>query len=78
MDCPVCGGTAAVVRSITDGETVTRRRECRECGFRFNTIETDADLYARTARRREEEIATCVDKALAKLRTEVLHLLLKE
>lgn len=78
MDCPVCGGTAAVVRSRTDGETVTRRRECRECGFRFSTVESDADLYARSARLREEEIAACVDKAFAKLRTEVLHLLLKE
>ena len=78
MDCPVCGGSTFVLHSRTDGETVTRRRECRECGFRFSTIETDADLYARTARQREEEITACVDKALAKLRTEVLHLLLKE
>lgn len=78
MDCPVCGGSTSVLSSRTDGETVTRRRECKDCGFRFSTVEFDADLYARTARRREEEITACVDKALAKLRTEVLHLLLKE
>ena len=78
MDCPVCCGRTAVLHTDSDGETVTRRRECKECGFRFNTTETDDDLYMRSARWREEEITACVDSSLAQLRTEILHLLLKE
>src|SRR5699024_2359463 len=43
MHCPFCqhGGTPVIdSRLADDGATVRRRRECPECGERFNTFET--------------------------------------
>ena len=45
MDCPDCGHdrTAVIDTSgSTDAQTVRRRRECRDCGFRFTTYERPA------------------------------------
>lgn len=42
MKCPYCGYQEDKVldsRSARDGEVVKRRRECLECGRRFNTYE---------------------------------------
>jgi len=42
MKCPGCGATDSRVldsRPIDDGASVKRRRECNECGKRFNTYE---------------------------------------
>ena len=43
MDCPVCGGDTRVLDSRTaeDGESIRRRRECRDpgCRTRFTTYE---------------------------------------
>lgn len=42
MTCPVCGGNTRVVDTRhPDCETVWRRRECTECGYRFNTEEQE-------------------------------------
>lgn len=42
MTCPVCGGNTKVVDSrVKDCDSVWRRRECQECGYRFNTEETE-------------------------------------
>lgn len=40
MICPKCGGVLAVVDSVTDDNSVYRRRKCVECGNRFYTTET--------------------------------------
>ncbi|MFB6135987.1 MAG: transcriptional regulator NrdR [Halobacteriaceae archaeon] len=48
MRCPDCGeGTSRVVDSqpINEAGAIRRRRECKECGFRFTTYErTEWDL----------------------------------
>ena len=46
MTCPYCGcSDTRIVDSRKRGDSVFRRRECIECGKRFNTIEIDYDLY---------------------------------
>lgn len=39
MQCPYCGGDAAVLDSRTTSEGVRRRRSCGECKRRFTTYE---------------------------------------
>ena len=45
MTCPVCGEKTRTTNSRSNVESVRRRRECRECGHRFTTIELEVDLY---------------------------------
>ena len=49
MICPNCGsGQTAIVDSRESGwggETVRRRRRCRECGFRYSTFEITEESY---------------------------------
>ena len=46
MTCPICERKAtAVIDSRADCESVMRKRECKECGFRFPTIEIDLDMF---------------------------------
>lgn len=45
MTCPKCGGETCVIDSRPSEDSVRRRRECLECGDRFNTMEIDADYY---------------------------------
>lgn len=54
MTCPVCGGKTCITDSRSDGETVRRRRKCRECGHRFTTEEIDADLQAQRQRKLDQ------------------------
>lgn len=41
MRCPKCRGRSEVTNSRVraEGEVVVRRRECRECSFRWSTSE---------------------------------------
>lgn len=39
MTCPMCGKRTHVVESRDNGIIVRRRRECKECKFRFTTYE---------------------------------------
>ena len=45
MKCPVCLGDTAVIDSRDDPDAVNRRRKCKKCGYKFNTVEIDNDLY---------------------------------
>ena len=45
MLCPVCEGETKVIDSRRKPDCVNRRRECLECGFRFNTVEVDTDYF---------------------------------
>lgn len=47
MTCPKCGGDTKVVDSRKSIDHVIRYRRCIECKYRFNTIETDEDIYVR-------------------------------
>lgn len=41
FDCPKCGAPEnRVVNTRPIGNNIWRRRECRECGFRWNTYES--------------------------------------
>lgn len=53
MTCPVCGERTLIYDSRPDesGESVRRRRKCRVCGYRFTTIEVDAEQLTRRRQR---------------------------
>ena len=53
MTCPKCNEKTKVIESITEDDSITRRRECTKCGYRFNTVEIDKDLYERLSNRKE-------------------------
>lgn len=44
MTCPICEGATKVINSRTNSESVRRRRECVDCGYRFSTLELDIDM----------------------------------
>lgn len=50
MTCPKCNGKTKTIDSRADEDSVSRRRECLSCGYRFSTVEIDADLYERMAK----------------------------
>ena len=45
MTCQVCGSKTFVSDSRPREDSAWRRRKCKECGFPFETIEIDKDLY---------------------------------
>lgn len=47
MTCPVCNGDTKVTNTYMYDDHVIRYRICRECRYRFHTIETDTDMYQR-------------------------------
>ncbi len=42
MNCRQCGKGSHVVDSTKDANGVKRRRECYDCGYRWNTVEVVA------------------------------------
>ena len=40
MKCPECGEETLVKDSRENDGDITRRRECKACGYRFNTLES--------------------------------------
>ncbi len=76
MLCPVCGGKTAVIDSRGLEDEVTRRRECRECGHRFTTIEVDLDIYERITPPDYQMIRAKVDRSLEEARR-LIHAALK-
>jgi transcriptional repressor NrdR len=45
MKCPKCYCDSFVLDSTTKTDCVERRRECKNCGYRFNTVECDKDMH---------------------------------
>jgi transcriptional regulator NrdR family protein len=39
VNCPACGSPTRVIDSRKAARQVRRRRECKECGQRFTTLE---------------------------------------
>lgn len=54
MTCPKCSETTKVVDSRVEVDSVWRRRECQNCGYRFNTTEIDVDMYERLVRQNDK------------------------
>lgn len=49
MRCPQCGAPTRTPETKQMSEdTVKRRRECRDCKWRFTTFEVPAKIYAMT------------------------------
>ncbi len=48
MTCPICGGSTRTINSRPKNDTVYRRRQCINCGHRFNTYEFEEDLIERS------------------------------
>ena len=47
MTCPKCFSRTKIYDCRSeDGVTKIRRRECKECGYRFKTIEIETDLLS--------------------------------
>ena len=44
MTCPKCNGDTRVLNRQTYPDYTWRRRECKECGYRFSTKERIAKL----------------------------------
>lgn len=47
MTCPMCNGDTKIVDSRKNIDNVVRYRKCRECSYRFSTVEIDEDFYSR-------------------------------
>lgn len=45
MKCPKCFCSTIVVDTTTKIDCNERRRECKNCGYRFNTVEVDEDMH---------------------------------
>jgi hypothetical protein len=52
MQCPHCTKGTQVLDSRPDGKSVKRRRKCKSCGTKFNTVE-HLDGYALPAKPRK-------------------------
>ena len=58
MTCPMCNGDTHIVDSRKNSDYVVRHRRCRECGYRFPTIEIDEDIHQR--RKKEQPSADAI------------------
>ena len=46
MTCPVCSNDTQVIYTYDNEDHIVRDRKCRRCNYRFQTIETDKDVFA--------------------------------
>lgn len=45
MTCPVCNRDTQVTYTYDKDDHVVRDRKCRDCGYKFQTIEADEDMF---------------------------------
>ena len=64
MNCPRCGGGTYVVDSRTKEFGVYRRRECRVCGNRISTTETDSESFRRLMEKTIADLKGQFDEAI--------------
>ena len=62
MQCPYCGGDAAVLDSRTTSEGVRRRRNCSNCKRRFTTYEKVAAPAIKVVKRSGKSESFSADK----------------
>ena len=55
MTCPDCNEKTKVIDSTAFEDSIERRRECLACGYRFNTIEIDKELYERLVKMNDKK-----------------------
>lgn len=67
MQCPYCGGDAAVLDSRTTTEGVRRRRNCSECKRRFTTYERVAAPAIKVIKRSGKSEAFAPEKIIDNL-----------
>lgn len=51
----MCDGETKVTDSRPKVDSVNRRRKCLECGFRFKTVEVDADYFDFMKERKDDK-----------------------
>jgi transcriptional regulator NrdR family protein len=64
MNCPKCGSGTYVVDSRTKEFGVYRRRECRVCGNRISTTETDSESFRRLMEKTIADLKGQFDEAI--------------
>jgi len=69
MNCRLCGKGSHVVDSTKDSNGVKRRRECYDCGYRWNTIEVVAGAKVPEPAKPVEKSKPVVDKPVSRKRS---------
>ena len=64
MTCPVCNSDTQVTYTYDKDDHVVRDRRCRCCGYRFQTIEADEDMYSRFQKKQDSEERLKIKKAI--------------
>jgi len=69
MNCRLCGKGSHVVDSTKDANGVKRRRECYNCGYRWNTVEVVAGTRMPEPVKPVEKAKPVVDKPVSRKRS---------
>ena len=69
MNCRQCGKGSNVVDSTKDANGVKRRRECYDCGYRWNTVEVVAGAKVPEPVAPVEKAKPVVDKPVSRKRS---------
>ena len=69
MNCRLCGKGSHVVDSTKDANGVKRRRECYNCGYRWNTVEVVAGTRMPEPVKPVEKSKPVVDKPVSRKRS---------
>lgn len=74
MKCPTCGHEGSgIIKSGREPDTVRRRRQCCQCGFRWTTVEIPADAHKRATKALEMiDMAGAIARGTA-CATETVH-----
>lgn len=64
MTCPVCNSDTRVTYTYDNDDHVIRDRRCQNCGYRFQTIEADEDMYSRFQKKQDSEERLKIKKAI--------------
>jgi len=69
MNCMQCGRGSHVVDSTKDANGVKRRRECYDCGYRWNTVEVVAGAKVPEPVKPVEKSKPVADKPVSRKRS---------
>lgn len=60
-ECPLCGGRSEVVRIEDRGGETYRRRQCKDCGFRYTTLEKTVEELEAIERKQKTPVPNEVE-----------------